>query len=92
MGNGTSRLHLSHTILIATAFALLLTLVPVFAWHIYSQRSQIEETATEHGFDVEKYREFVEQGEEKDRLRHNMLERRTYDFLISRAAVTADEG
>ena len=25
MGNGTSRLHLSHTILIATAFALLLT-------------------------------------------------------------------
>lgn len=54
--------------------------------------AKIEETAAEHGFDVEKYREFVEQGEEKDRLRHNLLERRTYDFLISRAGVTADEG
>ena len=52
MGNGTSRLHLSHTILIATAFALLLTLVPVFAWHIYSQRSQIEETATDQAESV----------------------------------------
>jgi len=58
--------------------------------------AKVEETAAEHGFDVEKYREFVEQGEEKDRIRHSLLERRTYDFLISRgevsAAEAADEG
>jgi len=51
--------------------------------------AKIEEIAAEHGFDVEKYREFVDQGEEKDRIRHNLLERRTYDMLLSRAEVTA---
>ena len=49
---------------------------------------KIESVAAEHGFDVEKYREYVQKGEEKDRLRHGLEERKTYDFLLSRAEVT----
>lgn len=58
--------------------------------------ARVAEIAGEHGFDLDKYREFVDKGEEKDRIRHDLLERRTYDFLLSRAAVSPaaaeDEG
>ncbi len=48
---------------------------------------KIVSVAGENGFDVEKYREYVQQGEEKDRIRHGLEERKTYDFLLSRAEV-----
>lgn len=50
---------------------------------------KIVAVAAENGFDVEKYREYVKQGDEKDRLRHGLEERKTYDFLLSRAEVVA---
>lgn len=49
---------------------------------------RIEELAAENGFDVDRYREFVNSGEEKDRIKYDILERRTYDLLLSRAEVT----
>jgi trigger factor len=52
---------------------------------------RIEQIAAENGFDLAKYREFVDKGEEKDRIRHSMLERRTYDLLLSRANVEPKE-
>jgi trigger factor len=52
---------------------------------------KITATAAEHGFDLEKYREYVFKGEEKDRIRHGLEERKTYDFLLSRAEMTAAE-
>lgn len=51
---------------------------------------RVVEIAAENGFDLEKYREFVEQGEEKGRIRHGLEERRTYDFLLSRAEVSSE--
>lgn len=56
--------------------------------------ARVDEVADEHGFDRDKYREYVQKGDEKDRILHDMLERRTYDFLLSRAVVTPaeDEG
>jgi trigger factor len=53
--------------------------------------ARVAEVAAEHGFDVDKYRQYVQKGEEKDRIRHDILERRTYDFLLSRAEVTPAE-
>jgi trigger factor len=47
--------------------------------------ARIGEIAAENGFDVEKYREFVNSGDERQRLEYDLLERRTYDFLLSRA-------
>lgn len=49
---------------------------------------RITEVAEENGFDVDRYREFVNSGDEKDRIRYNLLERRTLDFLLSRAEIT----
>ena len=49
---------------------------------------RIEELAAENGFDVDRYREFVNSGEEKDRIKFDILERRTYDLLLSRAEIT----
>ncbi len=49
---------------------------------------KIKEIATENGFDIDRYREFVNSGEEKDRISYDLAERRTYDFLLSRAEVT----
>ncbi len=49
---------------------------------------RIEEIALENSFDVDQYREFVNSGEEKQRLEYDLMERRTYDFLMSRAEVT----
>ena len=58
--------------------------------------AKIDAIAAEHGFDPDKYREFVNKGEEKDRIRHGLEERKTYDFLLSRGEVEAaakeDEG
>lgn len=48
---------------------------------------RIMELAAENGFDVDRYREFVNSGEEKDRLEYDILERRTYDLLLSRAEI-----
>ncbi len=50
---------------------------------------RITEVAAENGFDVDRYREFVNSGEEKDRLKYDILERRTYDFLLSRAEIVS---
>ena len=49
---------------------------------------RIEEIATENGFDVDRYKEFVKSGEEAQRLEYDLLERRTFDFLLSRAEIT----
>ena len=48
---------------------------------------RIEQLALENGFDVDRYREFVNSGEEKERIEYDLLERRTYDFLLSRAEI-----
>lgn len=48
---------------------------------------RIEEIAAENGFEVDKYRDFVNSGDEKDRLEYDLQERKTYDFLLSRAEV-----
>ncbi len=48
---------------------------------------RIEEIAREHGFEVDRYKEFVNSGDEKDRMMYDLLERRTYDFLLSRAEI-----
>ena len=48
---------------------------------------RIREIATEHGFDVDQYRKFLESGDEKGRLEYDLLDRRTYDFLLSRAQI-----
>ena len=49
---------------------------------------RIVEIAEENGFDVDRYREFVNSGDEKDRIGYDLAERRTYDFLLSRAEIT----
>jgi len=49
---------------------------------------RIEEIASENSFDVDRYKEFVNSGDEKQRLEYDLQERRTYDFLMSRAEVT----
>lgn len=43
--------------------------------------------AGENSFDVDRYREFVNSGEEIERLKYDILERKTYDFLLSRAEI-----
>jgi FKBP-type peptidyl-prolyl cis-trans isomerase (trigger factor) len=48
---------------------------------------RIEQIATENGFDVDQYRQFVESGDEKGRLEYDLLDRKTYDFLLSRAEI-----
>jgi trigger factor len=49
---------------------------------------RIEQIAGENGFDVDRYREFINSGkEEKERIEYDLLERRTYDFLLSRAVL-----
>lgn len=48
---------------------------------------RIGQIAAENGFDVDRYREFVNSGEEKERIVYDLLERRTYDFLLGKAEV-----
>ncbi|MCP4574226.1 MAG: trigger factor [bacterium] len=48
---------------------------------------RIGEMAGEHGFEVDRFREFVKSGDEMERIEYDLLERRTYDFLLSRAEV-----
>ena len=48
---------------------------------------RIEQMALENGFDVDRYKEFVNSGEEKERIEYDLQERRTYDFLLTRAEI-----
>lgn len=50
---------------------------------------RIETVARENGFPVDDYRKFVDSGDgsERERLEYDLLERRTYDFLLSRAVI-----
>ena len=47
--------------------------------------ARIEETANENGWPVEQYREYVKTNKEVDRLAHELAEKRTFEFLTSRA-------
>jgi len=51
---------------------------------------RIESIARENGFPVDDYRKFVDSGDgtERERIAYDLLERRTYDFLLSRAVVS----
>ena len=48
---------------------------------------RIEQIAAENGFDVDQYRQFIESGDEKGRMEYDLLDRKTYDFLLSRAEI-----
>lgn len=48
---------------------------------------RVAEMAAEYGFEVDRFKEFVKSGDELDRIEFDLLERRTYDFLLSRAEV-----
>ncbi len=50
---------------------------------------RIAAIAAENGFPVDDYRKFVDSGDgaERERIEYDLLERRTYDFLISRAEI-----
>jgi FKBP-type peptidyl-prolyl cis-trans isomerase (trigger factor) len=48
---------------------------------------RIAEVAVENGFEIDQYREFVDSGDERERIEYDLLERRTFDFLLSRATV-----
>jgi trigger factor len=48
---------------------------------------RIGEIAREHGYEVDAFREFMKSGDERDHLEYDLLERRTYDFLLSRAEI-----
>jgi trigger factor len=43
--------------------------------------------AAENGFDLEKFRVYVDRGEERARIRRELEERKTYDFLLSQAQI-----
>lgn len=49
--------------------------------------TRIVEIAHENGFDVDKYREYVIHGDERSKIRHGLEERKTLDFLRSRAEI-----
>jgi len=52
---------------------------------------RIDQIARENNFDPEKYREWVAQGSERDRILHGLEERKTFDFLLSRAEMKESE-
>jgi trigger factor len=43
--------------------------------------------AKQNGFDLQKYREYIAHSAERERIENQLLERKTFDFLISRAAI-----
>jgi trigger factor len=47
--------------------------------------------AAENGFDLEKFRAYVDRGEERARIRRELEERKTYDFLLARAQILPAE-
>jgi trigger factor len=47
--------------------------------------ARIEETAAENGWPLEQYREYLKSNKEIDRLAHELAEKRTFEFLTSRA-------
>lgn len=53
---------------------------------------RIAAIAAEYGFDPEKYREYANQGPERERIGRALEEKRAFDFLIERAQVTAAPG
>ncbi|MHB8078033.1 MAG: trigger factor [Candidatus Krumholzibacteriia bacterium] len=50
--------------------------------------ARIDEIAHEYGFEPEKYRAYADQGPERERIGRTLEERRAFDFLISRAAIS----
>ncbi len=48
---------------------------------------RIEQIARQHNLDVVRYRQYAAQGSERDRIVHGLEERKTFDFLLSRAKV-----
>jgi len=48
---------------------------------------RIEQIARQHNLDVERYRQYATQGSERDRIVHGLEERKTFDFLLSRAKI-----
>lgn len=50
--------------------------------------ARIDEIAREYGFEPEKYRAYADQGPERERIGRTLEERRAFDFLISRAAIS----
>jgi trigger factor len=51
--------------------------------------NRVAAIAAQNGFDLQKYRAFLTQNEERKRIERDILERKTYDFLLSRAEITA---
>jgi trigger factor len=49
--------------------------------------ARITEIAEQHNFELEKYRDYVARGGERDRIVHGLEERKTFDFLLSRAVI-----
>lgn len=49
---------------------------------------RIAAIAAEHGFDLEKYRNYLAQGDELSRIRRELLRSKTYGFLLSRAVIS----
>jgi trigger factor len=59
--------------------------------NIRADEAEVDEKITiiagENGFDLEKFRAYVDRGEERARIRRELEERKTYDFLLSRAQI-----
>ncbi len=49
--------------------------------------AEIDEVAARHGFDPQKYRDYAAKGDERDRIRHALEERKAFAFLLSRARI-----
>ncbi len=47
--------------------------------------------AAENGFDLEKFRDYVNRGEERERIRREVNERKAYDLLLARAQIVHEE-
>lgn len=52
---------------------------------------RIGEIAREHNLDEERYRQYASEGSERDRIMHALEERKTFDFLLSRANIQKAE-
>jgi trigger factor len=59
--------------------------------NIHADEAEVDDRiaviAAENGFDLEKFRTYVERGDERTRIRRELEERKTYDFLLSRAQI-----
>ncbi len=63
--------------------------------NIHAEDTEVDDRITliaaENGFDLEKFRAYVDRGEERVRIRRELEERKTYDFLLSRAQILPAE-